>query len=106
VAVRVAVGMIVGMGMSVIHDRMLYYNITEVHAVARAQIGALATLIARALPGFRPQKEGCREDRVRAAPAVSRAKSEKKTHTSIQVQRKHSGLPCAMVLQLITCSPR
>src|ERR1700729_784078 len=29
-----------------------------------------------------------------------------KTHTSIQVQRKQSGLPCAMVLQLISCSPR
>jgi hypothetical protein len=27
-------------------------------------------------------------------------------HTSIQVQRKHSGLPCAMALRLITCSPR
>jgi hypothetical protein len=32
-------------------------------------------------------------------------KSIKKTHTSIQVQRKHSGLPCAMVLRLISCSP-
>ena len=41
---------------------------------------------------------GRREDRVRAAPAVSRAKVETKTHTSIQVQRKQSGLPCAMVL--------
>jgi hypothetical protein len=30
--------------------------------------------------------------------AVARAKAEKKTHTSIQVQRKQSGLPCAMVL--------
>ena len=27
-------------------------------------------------------------------------------HTSIQVQRKHSGLPCAMALRLISCSPR
>ena len=26
-------------------------------------------------------------------------------HTSIQVQRKHSGLPCAMALRLISCSP-
>ena len=43
-------------------------------------------------------KGGRREDRVRAAPAVSRAKTERKTHTSIQVQRKQSGLPCAMVL--------
>src|SRR3979411_3285583 len=27
-------------------------------------------------------------------------------HTSIQVQRKHSGLPRAMALRLISCSPR
>ena len=50
-------------------------------------------------------QEGSREDRVRAAPAVSRAKSEQNTHTSIQVQRKQSGLPCAMVLRLTSCSP-
>jgi len=37
---------------------------------------------------------------VRAAPAVSRAKGNKKTHTSIQVQRKQSGLPCAVVYSL------
>jgi hypothetical protein len=48
-----------------------------------------------------PSKRGRREDRVRAAPAVSCAKIDKKTHTSIQVQRKQSGLPCAMVLRLI-----
>src|SRR6202790_2921628 len=29
-----------------------------------------------------------------------------KTHTSIQVQRRQSGIPCAMVLRLISCSPR
>src|ERR1700743_3475802 len=28
------------------------------------------------------------------------------THTSIQVQRRQSGLPCAMVLRLTSCSPR
>jgi hypothetical protein len=28
-----------------------------------------------------------------------------KTHTSIQVQRKHSGLPCAVVLRLIRARP-
>ena len=48
----------------------------------------------------RPQKmRGRREDRVRAAPAVSCAKMRKaKAHMSIQVQRRASGLPCAMVL--------
>jgi hypothetical protein len=52
------------------------------------------------------ENRGRREDRVRAAPAVSCAQVDKKTHMSIQVQRKQSGLPCAMVLQLIPCSPR
>jgi hypothetical protein len=50
---------------------------------------------------FAPKVRGRREDRVRAAPAVSCAKVDKKAHMSIQVQRKHSGLPCAMVLRLI-----
>ena len=48
-----------------------------------------------------PENRGRREDRVRAAPAVSCAMCTKKTHTSIQVQRRQSGLPCAMVLRLI-----
>src|ERR1700736_1291352 len=30
----------------------------------------------------------------------------KQTHTSIQVQRRQSGIPCAMVLRLISRSPR
>ena len=32
--------------------------------------------------------------------------AQKKAHTSIQVQRRHSGLPCAMVLRLMPRSPR
>jgi hypothetical protein len=32
--------------------------------------------------------------------------AQRKTHTSIQVQRKHSGIPRAMVLRLMPCSPR
>ena len=43
---------------------------------------------------------------MRAAPAVSCAKLCEETHTSIQVQRKHSGIPRAMVLRLMPCSPR
>src|SRR4030081_2872624 len=49
---------------------------------------------------------GRREHRVHAAPAVSCATVHKKTHTSIQVQRRQSGIPCAMVLRLISHSPR
>jgi hypothetical protein len=48
------------------------------------------------------QNKGRGEDRVRAAPAVSCAfDALENAHTSIQVQRKHSGLPCAMALRLI-----
>ena len=51
-------------------------------------------------------RRGSRECRVRAAPAVSCASMCKETHTSIQVQRRQSGIPCAMVLRLMPCSPR
>jgi hypothetical protein len=47
---------------------------------------------------FAPKTRGRREDRVRAAPAVSCANRHIKTRTRIQVQRRQSGLPCAMVL--------
>jgi hypothetical protein len=43
---------------------------------------------------------------VRAAPAVSCAIAHKNAHTSIQVQRRASGLPCAMVLRRTSCSSR
>ena len=49
---------------------------------------------------------GRRECRMRAAPAVSCAMGRRSAHMSIQVQREHPGLPCAMALRLITCSPR
>src|SRR6267143_1069097 len=32
--------------------------------------------------------------------------AQTKVHTSIQVQREHSGLPCAVALRLTSCSPR
>jgi hypothetical protein len=43
---------------------------------------------------------------MRAAPAVSCAKLCEETHTSIQVQREQSGIPCAMALRLMPRSPR
>src|SRR5258707_4179396 len=43
---------------------------------------------------------------MRAAPAVSCAKLCEETHTSIQVQRRQSGIPCAMALRLMARSPR
>jgi hypothetical protein len=53
-----------------------------------------------------PQRErGRREGRVRAAPAVSCANMHKKTHTSIQVQRRQSGFPCAVGYGLFRALP-
>ena len=52
------------------------------------------------------KKEGSRECRVRAAPAVSCAKLCEETHTSIQVQRRQSDIPRAMALRLMPRSPR
>jgi hypothetical protein len=48
---------------------------------------------------------GRRECRVRAAPR-SRVQKKWRTHTSIQVQRRHSDIPCAMVLRLTSRSSR
>src|ERR1700726_2895711 len=48
---------------------------------------------------------GRRESRVRAAPAISCAKMHKKTHTSIQVQRRQSGFPCAVAYGLFRALP-
>src|SRR6476619_3246807 len=75
---------------------------------SKTQLRDLAARSARALPEISLPSpiRGRREDRVRAAPAVSCATCTKSAHTSIQVQRRASGLPCAMVLRLITSSPR
>src|SRR3981081_580501 len=66
-----------------------------------------AARFARVLPLVsRHKKRGRGECRMRAAPAVSCAKLCEETHTSIQVQRRQSGIPCAMVFSLIARSPR
>ena len=44
-----------------------------------------------------PNEEGAGNAGAYAAPAVSHARKWKVTRTSIQVQRKHSGITCAMV---------
>src|SRR5438552_1191822 len=49
---------------------------------------------------------GRREDRVLAAPAVSRAICANKTAHEHTGQLEHSGLPCAMALRLTSCSSR
>ena len=54
----------------------------------------------------RLETRGRGECRMRAAPAVPCAKRMKKTHTSRQVQRRRSDIPCAMALRLTSRSPR
>jgi hypothetical protein len=49
---------------------------------------------------------GRRECRVLAAPAVSCAKLCKKRTRAYRYRRGHPDIPCAMVLRLISCSPR
>jgi hypothetical protein len=72
----------------------------------RIHVRIVAARCARALGYVHPlERRGRRESRVRAAPAVSCAKLCKETHTSIQVQRKHSGLPCAMGYGLLRALP-
>src|SRR5439155_12018550 len=65
-------------------------------------------MFARGLHLFcrRPLRSGRREDRVLAAPAVSRAICANKTAHEHTGQREHSGLPCAMALRLASCSSR
>ena len=67
----------------------------------------LAALVARGLHLRLPSRNrGRREDRVLAAPAVSRAICANKTAHEHTGQREHSGLPCAMALRLTSCSSR
>src|SRR6266511_4519759 len=53
-----------------------------------------------------PRNRGRWEDRVLAAPAVPRAICANKSAHEHTGQREHSGLPCAMALQLTSCSSR
>jgi hypothetical protein len=72
----------------------------------QTQLRDLAARFARGLGlSLALEKRGRRESRVHAAPAVSCANGNKKTHTSIQVQRRHPGFPCAMVFGLWRALP-
>ena len=52
------------------------------------------------------RNRGHREDRMLAAPAVSRAICANKTAHEHTGQREQPGLPCAMALRLTSCSSR
>jgi hypothetical protein len=82
------------------------------HPLSRVMtIECASTFSRRDAPGVLQENltlsnRGRREDRVRAAPAVSCAIAQNKVHMSIQVSGEHTGLPCAMALRLTSCSPR
>src|SRR3954452_8077609 len=76
--------------------------------ILRIRLCDLAALIARGFASsfVPPELGGRREDRVLAAPAVSRAICVNKTAHEHTGQLEHSGLPCAMALRLTSCSSR
>ena len=79
------------------------YDFRYVNTVSRSR-GADRPRFAEELPALFVR--GRREDRVLAAPAVSRAICANKTAHEHTGQREHSGLPCAMALRLTSCSSR
>jgi hypothetical protein len=53
-----------------------------------------------------PEKEGAGNAGCALHPRSRVQNAQAKTHTSIQVQRRQSGIPCAMALRLTSRSPR
>jgi hypothetical protein len=66
----------------------------------------LAAGCARGLRFVVPQTEGAGNAGCALHPRSRVQNAQRKTHTSIQVQRRQSGIPCAMALRLMPCSPR
>jgi hypothetical protein len=71
-------------------------------------VHGLAARHARALRNCCPSSrtEGAGKTGCALHPRSRVQSAQKDAHTSIQVQRRASGLPCAMVLRLIARSPR
>src|SRR5262245_1695020 len=94
VAVVMVMTVIVGMGVGVSHQNMLYYNITGVHAGPRTASRS-RDWFARALLRVHAPREGAGKTGYALHPRSRALLAQKEMHTSIQVQREHSGLPCA-----------
>src|SRR5258707_1588741 len=73
----------------------------------RTQLRLLAACARVMLQSFAPRKsEGAGNAGCALHPRSRVQNCAKETHTSIQVQRKHSGIPHAMALRLMPRSPR
>jgi hypothetical protein len=80
----------------------------QTHVRPQTHVLLLAARFARGLHDVVPPKKK-REQGMAGARCTPRSrvqKCAKKAHTSIQVQRRQSAIPCAMVLRLMPCSPR
>ena len=96
--------------------RSIYPRVDAWIASLRSAMTAACCIheLSRSRGAFRPRfcnsftpfnQEGAGNAGCRLAPAVSCANSAEDTHTSIQVQPEQPGIPCAMGLRLIPCSP-
>jgi hypothetical protein len=80
-------------------------------AMTALQFKHIAAFSRREAPGVLhercpPGKEGAGNAGCTLHPRSRVQSAQRKTHTSIQVQRRQSGIPCAMALRLMPCSPR
>jgi hypothetical protein len=76
-------------------------------ATFQMQVRNLAARCAQAVNDWSAQRrEGAGNAGCLLHPRSRVQMCAKETHTSIQVQSEQSGIPCAMVLRLIPCSPR
>ena len=81
--------------------RAIQVQATNMHRRSRG------TICPRFASKFCPSKtEGAGNAGCALHPRSRAQCAQKGAHTSIQVQRRRSDIPCAMALRLITCSPR
>jgi hypothetical protein len=90
------------------HARVMTVSMRCLYFHAQTWLHSLATQFARGFAGTLPSKntEGTGKTGCALHPRSRVQYAQRNAHTSIQVQRRASGLPCAVVLRLIARSPR
>ena len=87
-------------------NRLLYYNITRVHAwaaIGRPSRGAIRPSFASISPSS--MREGAGKTGCALHPRSRVPSAQKKTHTSIQVQRRHPAFPAQWFTAYFALSP-
>jgi hypothetical protein len=82
------------------------FALTQLRLIQNTPSHSRGALRPRFASNSRPLKQGRRECRMRAAPAISCAMCTKKCAHEHTGQRRTSDIPCAMALRLIASSPR